>query len=80
MASITPHIKNGKIISYKFRACVGRDEVGKQVFKCTTWKIPDGLAACRVEKAAQRAAETWERHAIFRRYNLVKSPYTVYTG
>lgn len=63
MASIIPNTKNGKIVSYKFKACVGRDELGKQVFKCTTWKIPDGLAASRVERAAQRAADSWERQA-----------------
>ena len=40
MASIYPNRKNGKIISFKFKAYLGRDENGKQVFKCTTW-IPD---------------------------------------
>ena len=72
MASIIPNTKNGKIVSYKFKACVGRDELGKQVFKCTTWKIPDGLAVSRVERAAQRAAVSWERQA--------KEAYSLFAG
>ena len=63
MASITQNKNNGKVISYKFKACVGRDEFGKQVFKCCTWKIPEGMAPSRVEKAVQKAATEWERHA-----------------
>ncbi len=43
MASIIPKEKDGKIISYKFKACVGRDDCGKQVFRCTTWKVPAHL-------------------------------------
>ena len=61
MASITQNKKDGKVISYKFRACVGRDEFGKQIFRCSTWKIPDGLIPSRAEKAAQKAAADWER-------------------
>ena len=34
MATITPKEKDGKIIAYKFRACVGRDENGRQ----TQWE------------------------------------------
>ena len=63
MASITQNKKDGKVISYKFKACIGRDEFGKQIFRCTTWKVPDGLAAARVEKAAQKAATEWEQQA-----------------
>ena len=29
MATITPKEKDGKIIAYKFRTCVGRDENGR---------------------------------------------------
>lgn len=61
MASITQNKKDGKIISYKFKACVGRDEFGKQIFRCSTWKVPDGLIPSRMEKAAQKAAADWER-------------------
>ena len=56
MASIYPNRKNGKIISFKSKAYLGRDENGKQVFKCTTW-IPDktmseGKLTALVEKEA----------------------------
>ena len=61
MAAVTPKKKNGKIISYKFRACVGRDESGRQIFRCTTWKVPSGLSPAKAEKAATKAAEIWER-------------------
>lgn len=61
MASITPNKKDGKIVSYKFRACVARDELGKQIFKCTTWKIPSGMTPSKAEKAAQKAALQWEK-------------------
>ncbi|MBQ9118300.1 MAG: hypothetical protein IJY11_03755 [Clostridia bacterium] len=40
MATIYPNRKENKIISFKFKACLGRDVNGKQIFKCTTW-IPD---------------------------------------
>ena len=63
MASITQNKKYGKIISYKFKACVGRDEFGKQIFRCSTWKVPDGLIPSRAEKAAQKAAAEWEQQA-----------------
>ena len=61
MAAITSKKKDGKIISYKFRACVGRDEAGKQIFRCTTWKVPTELSPAKAEKAANRAAELWEK-------------------
>ena len=63
MASITQNKKDGKVISYKFKACIGRDEFGKQIFRCTTWKAPDGLSAARIEKVAQKAAAEWEKQA-----------------
>ena len=61
MAAITPKEKNGKVVSYRFRACVGRDEMGKQIFRSTTWIVPDGLTPAKAAKAAQRAAVLWER-------------------
>ena len=60
MAAIIQNKKDGKVVSYKFKACVGRDELGKQVFKCSTWKVPDVMTPSKAEKAAQRAAATWE--------------------
>ena len=63
MASIIPKIKDGKIISYKFKACVGRDDCGKQVFRCMTWKVPGGLGPVKAEKVAEKAAAAWEQEA-----------------
>lgn len=61
MASIIQNKKDGKVISYKFQTCVGRDEFGKQIWRCTTWKAPDALIPSRAEKAAQKAATDWEK-------------------
>ena len=63
MASIIQNKKDGKVISYKFMVCVGRDEFGKQVWRCNTWKAPEGLIPSRAEKAAQKAAAEWEKQA-----------------
>ena len=60
MASVFQNKKDGKVVSYKFRTCLGRNELGTQIWKCTTWKIPDGLIPSRAEKAAQKAASIWE--------------------
>ena len=63
MASIIPNSRDGKIISYKFKACVGRDDCGKQVVRCTTWKVPTGLVPSKALKAAEKAAAAWEQEA-----------------
>lgn len=63
MASIIPNSRDGKIISYKFKACVGRDDCGKQVVRCTTWKVPAGLVPSKALKAAEKAAAVWEQEA-----------------
>lgn len=60
MATIQEKIKEGKIISYKFKACLGRDEGGKQVFKCMTWYPPENLTKAKSKKAAERASAAWE--------------------
>jgi integrase len=61
MASIYPNRKNGKIISFKFKAYLGRDENGKQVFKCTTW-IPDKtMSDGKLTLLAEKGATIWER-------------------
>lgn len=61
MAAITPNVKDGKTISYRFRSCVGRDAEGKQVFRSKTWNVPVGMPQAKTDKAAQKAAEQWER-------------------
>ena len=40
MATIYPNKKDGKIISVKLKAYLGRDEHGKQIFRCKNW-IPE---------------------------------------
>lgn len=61
MAAITPNFKDGKIFSYRFRACVGRDKNNRQVFRTMTWKVPRGLTTNKADKAARKAAEEWEQ-------------------
>ena len=63
MANIRENTKNGKVISYRFTACVARDVRGRQIRKYTTWTPPDGLTAAKVKKAAERAADAWEEQA-----------------
>ena len=60
MASIIEITRDGKLCSYKFKACVGRNVRGKQVFRCTTWHIPENLSPAKARKAAEKAADQWE--------------------
>lgn len=60
MARITENLKDGRIVSYRFIACVGRDAHGKQVRRFATWHPPDGLRQSRVRAAAEKAAADWE--------------------
>ena len=61
MANITPNVKNEKLVSYRFRCCVGRDEGGKQIFRSSTWSIPEGVTPTKAERAAIKAAAQWEK-------------------
>ena len=61
MANIRENTKNGKVVSYRFTACMERDVRGKQVRKYTTWTPPEGLTPAKVKKAAERAADAWEQ-------------------
>ena len=61
MARITENVKDGKVVSYRFIVCVGRDAHGKQVRRFATWHPPDGLRQSRMRAAAERAAEEWEQ-------------------
>ena len=60
MAYIQEKIKGKKIVSFKFKACVGREADGKQVFKCKTWYPPDELTPAKARKEADRVAARWE--------------------
>lgn len=63
MAAVTPNMKDGKIFSYRFRACVGRDKNNKQIFRTTTWTVPEELVPSKAERAAHKAAAQWEESA-----------------
>ena len=61
MAHIRANTKNGKIVSYRFTVCLGRDCNGKQIRKYTTWPIPPDSSTAKAKKAAERAADIWEQ-------------------
>ena len=63
MATIYPNRKDGKIVSFKFKAYLGRDEQGKQVFKCKTW-IPDkNMTEKKLLALAEKEAILFEHEA-----------------
>ena len=61
MANIRENKRDGKIISYRFTVCLGRDANNKQIRRYTTWEAPEGLTPAKAKKAAERAADAWER-------------------
>jgi hypothetical protein len=63
MASITENKKNGKIVSFKFRVFIGRDDEGKQQFKTKIWKPDQEYPTKTLKKLAQMEAALWE-HSI----------------
>jgi hypothetical protein len=60
MAYIQEKIKGKKIVSFKFKTCLGRDANGKQIFKCWTWHPPADLTPAKARKEADRVADRWE--------------------
>ena len=50
----------GEIISYRIRACVGRDAQNKQVWRTTTLPRPEGLTPKKEENEIKRQADEWE--------------------
>ena len=63
MAYIQEKVKGKKIVSFKFKACMGRDANGKQIFKCKTWYPPADLTPAKARKEAQKVAGVWEEEA-----------------
>lgn len=61
MANIRENRRNGKLVSYRFTACLERDANGKQIRRYTTWEVPAGMTPARAKKAAERAADEWEQ-------------------
>ena len=74
MATIIENKKDGKVVSYKFRAYLGKQQGGKQVAKYHTWQVPDGLTPAKARKAAEKAAAEWEKEARFEYERDVKEP------
>ena len=64
MASIQEKRKNGKIVSFKFRAFLGRDLDGKQQFKTKVWKPEKNYSEPRLWKHAEKEAAIWEKEVI----------------
>ena len=52
--------KAGEITGYRLRACVGRDEQYKQVWRTRTIQRPEGLTPAKEKKEVQRQADEWE--------------------
>lgn len=74
MATIIENKKDGKVVSYKFRAYLGKQQGGKQVAKYHTWQVPNGLTPAKARKAAEKAAAEWEKEARFEYERDVKEP------
>ena len=64
MASIYPNRKNGKLVSFKFKVFLRRDENGKQIFKCKTWTPQAIMTENKMISQAQKEAIIWERQII----------------
>ena len=60
MASIYPTYKDGKIVSFKFKAFLGKDQNGKQIFKCSTWYPDKPMSEKKMLSLAQKEAILWE--------------------
>ena len=60
MATITERVVDDRIVSCKFKACVGRDTNRKQVFRCMTWHPPIDTSITKIRKLAKKAADEWE--------------------
>ena len=61
MATIdTNKNRSGEVTGYRIRACVGRDETNKQVWRTCTIPRPEGLTPKREEKEVRRMADEWE--------------------
>lgn len=64
MANITANKKNGKIISFKFRVFIGRDDKGRQQFKSKVWKPDKEYTEKRLIKLAEAQAALWEQEIV----------------
>lgn len=76
MASIQEKVKNGKVISYRFKACLGRDENGKQICRSMTWYPEEGQTKAKSRKAAAAAADEWEKE-VRKKYQAARETLTL---
>ncbi len=60
MATIYPNFKNGKIVSFKFKAFLGRDKNNKQIFRCKTWIPEKQMSENKLKILAEKEATIWE--------------------
>ena len=56
MASVYHNRKNGIIVSFKFKVCLGRNADGKQIFKCRTWIPEKTMAESKLLSLAEKEA------------------------
>lgn len=62
MASVKPNTnKDGEIISYRWRACLGRDDLGNQKFATKTVPAPQNMTPGKALKEMKRQADSWEK-------------------
>jgi hypothetical protein len=61
MASIREKKQNNKVVSYQFTCCLGRDVTGKQIRRYGTWTPTESLPPAKMRKAAEKAADEWEK-------------------
>ncbi len=61
MASVKENYRDGKLVSFRFTACLGRSEDGKQIMKTMTWRPLSELTPSKARKAAEVKARQWER-------------------
>lgn len=67
MASIYPNYRDGKVISFKIKAFLGRDKNGRQITKCKTWTLPKPMSETKATALARKEAAVWE-HGIMEEY------------
>lgn len=60
MASVKENRKDGKIVSYRFSVCLGRNADGTQIRETKTWKLPKGIGQKTARKEAEKQAALWE--------------------
>lgn len=53
--------KRGEIIGYRLRACLGRDEQYKQIWRTCRIERPEGLTPAKERKEVERLASEWEK-------------------